>query len=135
MKILNNIVTLALFASMTIACGASTQASDSAFVNLSSIPTVAPAGSQDGVSMQVDAELQVAVAEAEQTQANNVGAAAANVRNVPYCPLGFTGSMTGCETSVPRPTIQNNPAEEFTAMPEMNSVDSFGDQQMGAQTF
>jgi hypothetical protein len=48
MKTFNNILTLALFASMTIACGASTQASDSAFVTLSSIPSVAPVAGQSG---------------------------------------------------------------------------------------
>ena len=135
MKTLINILTVALFASMTIACGASTQVSDSAFVDLSSIPAVAPAGNQDGDLTQLDAEPRPAVTEVGQLQSNALGAAAVNLRNQPFCPVGVRGSMTGCETSVPRPVIQNNPADAFTAMPEMNQADSFGGQHMGGHVF
>lgn len=139
MKTLNNILTLALFASMTIACGASTQVSDSAFVDLSSIPAVAPAGSQDGDLTQIDASPEPAVTEMGQTESNSVGGAAVNARNLSYCPTGFTGVANTCSSKitnrVPRPVIQNHPADAFTAMPEMNQADSFGGQHMGGHGF
>ena len=138
MKTLNNIVTLALFASMTIACGASTQASDSAFSNLS-IPAVAPVGTQEGTLVKIDAEPQPAVAEVGSTDSDTVGAAAVNARNLSYCPEGFTGLAKGCESRitnrVPRPTIQHAQAEAFTAMPEMNQGENFGAQSMGGHGF
>jgi hypothetical protein len=139
MKTLNNILTLALFASMTIACGASTQVSDTAFVNLSSIPAVAAAGTQDGMLTQLDADPQPAVTEAGQTESNSVGGAAVNARNLSYCPTGFTGVANACSSKIsnriPRPVIQHAQADAFTAMPEMNQADSFGGQHMGGHGF
>ena len=139
MKTLNNILTLALFASMTIACGASTQVSDSALENLTPAPVIASADAQDGTMKQINAEPQPAVKNVGQKKLTKMGAAAINDPKLPYCPEGFTGLASGCSSKIinriPRPTIQHAQAAAFTAAFEMNQADSFGGQHMGGDGF
>ena len=129
MKTLNNILALALLTSMTIACGASTQASDSAFSNLS-IPAVAPVPGQSGqVARSAPAEMMLRPGVTDITgslSATDIGAA-----SVAYgvCPKSASKPARGCSPAsaapLPRPTMHHGAGQHSA-----HGVGSIGSHQM-----
>lgn len=121
---------------MTIACGASTQTSQSALVDYSAIPAVeAVAGHnlEAGEAAGVENE-DIAQNADDETAEPEIGAGAVNTRNLVNCPTGMTAGLNGCSVfspgRLPRPSIQHGQSAHMT-----NMANGFNDAQMGGHQF